>query len=119
MHKLIEMDKNGSEKNSQSMCEINEDFYDDDKSQTEEMPLSGSSRFFITLHHDNQVYYIKNIFGNAQIYIHMRLDIIFHLFVVASVAGGTKYNDKKIHSLDSDKNYITDAHSFTDRQKKN
>lgn len=45
MHNLIDMDKN--EQNSQSMCEIHEDFFDDEKSQTEEIPLSGSRFFFI------------------------------------------------------------------------
>lgn len=34
------MDRN--DKFSQSMCEIHDDFHDDDKSQTEEIPLSGS-----------------------------------------------------------------------------
>lgn len=50
MHRLIDMDNN--EKHSQSVCEIHEDLFDDDKSQTEEIPLSGSRFHSLSLHHD-------------------------------------------------------------------
>lgn len=57
MHNLIDMDKN--EPNSQSMCEIHEDFFDDENSQTEEIPLSGSRFHSLSLHHNVElVHYV-------------------------------------------------------------
>ena len=108
------MDKN--DQNSQSMCEIHEDFFDDEKSQTEEIPLSGSRFYSLSLHHNVElVHYIPK--NSVMSWRNKWLDSVSYFICYGrSRAGGIntfQARHKKCflltHSLDSDKSDITDA----------